>query len=257
MRREEQVGFSQRIRLEWLEYTANLVLAGNPRQEVAAALHDRLKDTLSVGSHVERGTRHKAISILMRVWVDPPPELHPLRNAGLVLLRSPEPSDRMLIHWGMCMAAYPFFGTVAAATGRVLQLQGNVGAAQVQQRLRERFGQRETVARAARRILRLFVDWDVLMETDRRGVYRIAEQRPIDNTSVAVWVAPAVLASRGNQSQPPTVLLRGPHLFPFEVAVPTLRELQGCSALEVTRHGLGQDVFVGLADTDSSRGRPG
>ena len=33
------------------------------------------------------------------------------------------------------------------------------GAAQVQRRLRERFGERETVARAARRILRAYIDW--------------------------------------------------------------------------------------------------
>ena len=28
-KRTEQIGFSQRVRLEWLEQTANLVLAGN------------------------------------------------------------------------------------------------------------------------------------------------------------------------------------------------------------------------------------
>ena len=58
----------------------------------------------------------------------------------------------MLVHWCMCMAAYPFFGTVADATGRLLRLQGTAAAAQIQRRLRERLGERETVARAARRV---------------------------------------------------------------------------------------------------------
>ena len=32
--RQKQIGFSQRIRLEWLQYTANLVLAGNDNAAV-------------------------------------------------------------------------------------------------------------------------------------------------------------------------------------------------------------------------------
>ena len=168
-----QIGFSQRIRLDWLEYTANLVLAGNSREEIVAALGERLKEKLSVGSRPARGNnRDKAITILTRVWVTVPGELQPLRDEGLDHLRCRGPGDRMLVHWCMCMAAYPFFGTVADAVGRLLRLQGTAGAAQVQRRLRERFGERETVARAARRILRAYIDWGVLLETGEKGIYR-------------------------------------------------------------------------------------
>ena len=72
----------------------------------------------------------------------------------------------------MCIAVYPFFGTVADAVGRLLRLQGTAGAAQVQRRLRERFGERETVTHAARRILRAYIDWGILEETDQKGLYR-------------------------------------------------------------------------------------
>lgn len=255
MTREHQIGFSQRIRLEWLEYAANLVLAGNPRDEVVVALGQHLKETLSVGSEAERGTRNKAITILMKVWVNVPPQLVALRDAGLAFLRHSNANERMLVHWCMCAAVYPFFGTVAGVTGRVLRLQGDVGAAQVQRRLREQYGQRETVARAARRILRLFVDWGVLLESDRHGLYRSAENRPVDETALAVWAAKAVLASRDNESQPPAALLHGPHLFPFEVELPAIRELEACNAFEITRHGLDQDVFVSLAETHPSHRR--
>ena len=64
----------------------------------------------------------------------------------------------MLVHWCMCMAACPFFGTAADAAGRLLRLQGTAAAAQIQHRLRERLGERETVARAARRVLMASID---------------------------------------------------------------------------------------------------
>ena len=123
----KQIGFSQRIQLEWLEYTANLVLAGNKTDEVVAALRERLKDKLSVGNEPERGNRDKAITILTKVWVTVPGDLRTLRDEGLDILRHSDASDRMLVHWCMCMAVYPFFGVVADATGRLLRLQGNRG----------------------------------------------------------------------------------------------------------------------------------
>lgn len=64
----QQVGFSQRIQLSWLEYTAQLVLAGKSRDEINDALQEHLQDKLSVGHQVERGNREKAITILLKVW---------------------------------------------------------------------------------------------------------------------------------------------------------------------------------------------
>jgi hypothetical protein len=49
-RRTDQIGFSQRVRLEWLEQTANLVLAGNDKAAINQALEELLKDKVSIGS---------------------------------------------------------------------------------------------------------------------------------------------------------------------------------------------------------------
>ena len=253
MKRRGQIGFSQRIHLDWLEYTANLVLAGNPREEIVAALGERLKEKLSVGNQPERGNRDKAITILTKVWVTVPRELHPLRDEGLNHLRRQDSSDRMLVHWCMCMAVYPFFGTVADAVGRLLRLQGTTGAAQVQRRLRERFGERETVARAARRILRAYIDWGVLLETDEKGLYRGAAKRDIIDTSLAVWAIKAVLFAAGDSPRSVSALLRGPQLFPFDIALPSVREIQACAVLEISRHGLDQEVLLGLSKLDTLR----
>ena len=247
MKRRGQIGFSQRIQLDWLEYTANMVLAGNSRDEIIVALDERLRETLSVGNDPERGNRDKAITILLKVWVTVPHELRMLRDEGLELLQRSDTNNRMVVHWCMCMAAYPFFGTVAEAAGRLLRLQGIVGTAQVQRRLREQFGERETVARAARRILRVFIDWGVLLETGEKGLYRGAMKRPVDNLPLAIWTIEAVLRTMSGQPRPATALLHGPHVFPFDLAVPSTRELESCSALEVIRHGLDYEALLGLA----------
>ena len=222
MKRKEQIGFSQRIQLDWLEYTTNLVLAGNSRDEIVAALSERLRDQLSVGNDPERGNRDKAITILTKIWVTVPNELQALRDEGLEFLQRLPTSDRMLVHWCMCMAVYPFFGTVAEATGRLLRLQGTAAAAQVQRRVREQLGERETVSRAARRILRAFVDWGALLETDEKGIYRGASKRAVDDMPLVIWVIKAILVARGAKLRSPSSLLRGRHLFPFDIASPQI-----------------------------------
>ena len=246
MNRRVQVGFSQRIRLDWLEYTANLVLAGNPRDEIIAALSERLREKLSVGNDPERGNRDKAISILTKVWVTVPKDLQALRDEGLDHLRTGGPSERMLVHWCMCMAVYPFFGTVADAVGRLLRLQGTAGASQVQRRLRERYGERETVARAARRILRAYIDWGVLHETDEKGLYRGATKRHIDDTPLALWTIRAILFATGDTPRSASTLLGGPHHFPFDLPLPSFTELEACEALEISRHGPEQAILLAL-----------
>ena len=248
MNRRGQIGFSQRIQLEWLDYTVNLVLAGNSRQEIVTALGDRLRGALSVGNNPQRGTRDKAITILTKTWVAVPGELETLRDRGLDFLQRLPMSDRMLVHWCMCMAVYPFFGTVADATGRLLRLQGTAGAAQVQRRLREQFGERETVARAARRILRTFIDWGVLLETGKKGLYCGAAKRAVDDVSLSVWAIAAVLAAKGGSSQRATTLLHGPHLFPFDIALPPVRSMEADGNLDVIRHGLDHEILIGLAE---------
>jgi len=70
------------VRLEWLEQTANLVLAGNDKAAVNEALQELLKDKVSVGGQAERGNREKIITILLKTWLTVPSELESLRVAG-------------------------------------------------------------------------------------------------------------------------------------------------------------------------------
>ena len=77
----------------------------------------------------------------------------------------------MILHWGMVLAVYPFWGEVALRTSRLLRLQGSAAAAHIQRRIREQYGERETVSRAGRRVLRSYGDWGVLKGSGARGVY--------------------------------------------------------------------------------------
>jgi hypothetical protein len=242
-----QVGFSQRIQLPWLEQTTNLILAGNSRSEIKTNLHELLSEQLSGGKTTSRGSLEKTISILFKTWLVGRPEWPFIREKGLDLLRELPVRQHLPIHWGMTMAVYPFFGAVAETTGRLLQLQDTVGASQVQRRLKERYGERETVSRSVRRILRVFSDWGVLEDTQTRGMYRSkGEKQQIHNEVMNIWLIVARLATIGGGSESFQTIIQHPSFFPFQINKPSLQLLKEWHELNVSQYGFGDDNLVSL-----------
>jgi hypothetical protein len=238
-----QVGFSQRIRLEWLEYTANLVLAGNSRSAVADALQELLMDKVSVGGEAERSNRSKTITILTRIWSTAPSELEAFRTRGLELMCQIPLQDRIVLHWGMTAAAYPFWADVAIQVGRLMRLQGAASAAQVQRRMAERYGQRETVSRATRRVMSSFVDWGVLSRAEEKGVYVPGFSVPVSDPRLVSWLVEATLRAGPSSVAPLSDIIASPALFPFILgAIHPWDLIQSSGSLEVFRHGIDVDL---------------
>ena len=253
--RINQVGFSQRIQLEWFEQTTQLILAGNGRAAVKDSLQRLLQERVSVGSDAVRGNRGKVISILMKTWLTVPVGLEPLRNEGLNLLRGLNGNDRIVLHWGMASAAYPFWSVVAAYTGRLLRLQRVAIAAQIQRRVRERYGERETASRAARRVLRSFIDWGVLAETRHKGVYGPGDRYLIQDPRLIAWMLEASLRARARRFAPMKDLIESPSLFPFHIRhVPAEHVVSLSPRLDILRHGM-NDNLVTLCEEGPTRSK--
>ena len=243
--RIDQIGFSQRVRLEWVARTANLVLAGNDPTTINEMLQALLKDKVSIGGEAERGNREKIITILLKIWQKVPPKIEGLRLEGLELLKRLPSDDHLAVHWGMVMAVYPFWSAVAGQVGRLLKLQGTVAAAQVQRRIREQYGERETVSRAARRVLRSYLDWGVLQETGRKGIYTTGKSIAVEDSRLIAWLVEASLQARGNGSAPLKDLLDSPSLFPFQLKPMPAESLPALSSkLDILRHGLDDDLVL-------------
>ena len=243
--RQTQIGFSQRIRLEWFEQTADLILAGNDRTLIKETLQILLQDSVSVGGSAVRCNREKVITILLKTWFTVPSELEQLREDGLNILQGLDRKDRIVVHWGMVLAAYPFWGAVAAHTGRLLRLQGTAAAAHVQRRVKEEYGERETASRAARRVLRSFIDWGVLKETHDKGVYNLGQLYTVEEPELIAWLVEASLHSRLDRAAAVRDLLDSPSIFPFRMSHFAADHVASLSPrLDLLRHGLDDRLVI-------------
>jgi hypothetical protein len=236
------IGYNRTVKLRWLDETVDLFLAGMSEADIYEALRDRLKDELSVGSTAPRGSREKTITILMKTWVRVPLPLRELRKDGVQLLHGVRRSERLPLHWGMTMAAYPFWRVVADVTGRLFRLQGTAAPMQVQRRVKELLGEREAVARSARYVLRAFADWGVIVDSGRKGEYSPSASYPVTNPKVASWLLETAVISAPDGVTDFQSLVNGPCLFPFQLGRIGADQLAASGRLEVVRHGLEQTI---------------
>jgi SNF2-related domain len=173
-----------------------------------------------------------------------PRELMLFRDDGLAHLNQLPLTDHLAVHSGMTIAVYPFVGVVAETVGRLLRLQGSCAAAQVQRRVREQLGERETVARAARRVLRCFMDWGVLQEAKEKGVYHAVPVRSVTDKKLAAWLIEATLLVNGSNVAPLKAVMQTPMLFPLSIGPLGMGDLEGHDRLEWFRQGLDEEMVI-------------
>lgn len=238
------VGFSQRIRLEWLEHTAQLAVAGHERAAIEADLDSMLGSHFSVGGTAIRGQRGKTVTVLVRTWLAVEPKDVPFRDEGLRLLAETSAEQHVCFHWGMTVVNYPFFGLVAETVGRLLRLQGSCSALQVRRRIQEKLGARDQVDRSTRRAVRSFVDWDVLKDGSRKGTYIPAESVVVRDNQVAAWLVESCIRATGASSAPLQALTASPMLFPFSLPRLAPTDFARSSRLDLQRTGLDVDTVT-------------
>jgi len=201
-KRHESIGIKQAIRIEWLDKAVNLLLSGLDAKSIRAELHDYLSERKGDGSTGERSknTRSFAVNNIMNIWVTPAKEILPLRDDALNLLKE-KPDLAKAMHWTMICAAYPFWYNTAVQTGRLLNLQDQVTQKQIIARLKEHYGDRNTIERYAKYVISAFVYWDVLEETNDKGCYTQGKIiKVMDENAIALLCEAMLLAIKEGKS---------------------------------------------------------
>lgn len=243
--RHEKLGVKQTIRYEWMQKATNLMLSGLDARTIREELHQFLSDRKGNGSEEVRSenTRTFVVNNLMNIWVSPEPDLIPFRDASLAVLREGQ-SSALAVHWGMISAAYPFWLQVASQVGRLLALQDQITRPQIFARVKEQYGDREVIARNSRYIVRSFVAWGVLTNTNNKGCYEIADLANIFDTNVAALLLESILLATLEAKGSLHSLLSHPACFPFRMPALTGNLVMQCNTrVEVARHGLNEELL--------------
>lgn len=244
-KRHETIGIKQAIRAEWLDKAVNLLLSGLDAKSIRTELHEYLSERKGDGSTGERSenTRSFAVNNIMNIWVTPAKEILPLRDDALRLIKE-KPDLTQTMHWAMLCAAYPFWYNTAVQTGRLLNLQDQVTQKQIISRLKEHYGDRDTIGRYAKYVIRAFVYWNVLKESDDKGCYTQGTiNELIDEDAIALICEAMLLATKEGKC---TIgdFINSPGLLPFHLpSITTARLASLNSRLTLSSYSAGDEYI--------------
>lgn len=126
-----------------------------------------------------------------------------------------------------------------------MTLQDQVTQAQIVHRLKEQYGDRSTVSRYARYVIRSFVAWGVLKDAEAKGCYESSVPMNLADHNLVVLMFEAALHTIPEGRGVLSLLLKHPAFFPFHLSVITGAFIdQHSDRVDVVRYGLDDEMLT-------------
>lgn len=244
-RRHEKLGIKQTIQKEWMDRTVRMMLAGLSETEIRSELDEYLSTQKQSGGVGRRGEKTYGMAIsLLASWFAPEKDLRLFRDDALTLAKNIKQTEWLPLHWAVISASYPFWLNVAKQVGRLLNLQNQITQAQVFNRLKEQYGDRETVSRNARYTVRSFVAWDVLEDSNKKGCYERTVPIAVVDLDLAILMFESALLASSEAKSALGLLTSNPAFFPFRLPAMTGDFVsQHSERIDVMRYGLDDELL--------------
>jgi len=234
---KKAVGFDQKIQLHQLDFIANEI----PRMASKDALYQLVDERLMADIGGAK-SRANARTILFKIWFLVSDEHIELRDRALEMFQRSTREERLVLHWGMCLLAYPFFKDTVEQLGYLFSLQDELTSEQIGRKVKSLYGERRRVEVSVNAVLSSLRSWGVL-DMAKRNTYSIAAKTNISSSELKKWLVQVMLIVTGKTVIELGHLSGEPCIFPFELSV-LESELSG-NHLEITRQGIGR-LLVGL-----------
>ena len=232
------VGISQKTKRAWLDALLDRLTQTTDEADLRLFLDKHLKVELP-----GKESRAKSAGIILRIWSGIPLERVSLRDRAVAMLPRISGQERIWLHWGMTVLAYPFFRDAAEVVGRLLALQDDFTTAQVQARMLTTWGDRATSKEAAQKLITTLVDWEVLRSTKTKGHFLLARKVTASIPELQLWLLEALLAASAADEIEAQQLLRLPESFPFTISV-GVADLRRYEGFNIHRQGLDMDMVA-------------
>jgi hypothetical protein len=235
---DKGIGFNRNILLPWLEAAARFRLESDSPEVIRERLQGVLGERLRSAEN-----RRKAIDILINIWVHSREASAALYDEGLARFPTAQgPDQRIAVHYGMVLLAYPFFREAVAVIGQLGRRGSRVSSGEVKRRLMATRGQLGSLGKAVERVVYSLRDWGLLEDTGQQHIYAVpGRQREVGDAGLQAWLLACALTSHPAEELPYLDLVRLPELFPFHITM-GLDALRASPHFAVSRQGGGWEA---------------
>jgi len=194
---------------EWLDAALRIAAQEDQPSDRRDLLDVALREDLPAPA-----ARDKTLVALSHVWLTPPVVTEPMIRWAIGT--APALDDTHPLHVGALLATYPFFGDVCAAVGRMTALGQPAHTPEIRRRVRERWGDRQTVDVAAQRCIRTLRSLGLLVGDTGSSTSRTAPRLKVPR-ALRAWLIHALLISRGIDAVDEREVRKAPELFGLDL----------------------------------------
>lgn len=230
------VGFDRHVDKAWMDQSAKLVLAGNGLKEINEKLDEYLLPSIAGET-----SRRKTKNILAATWAKSLPFELAYKQQAAKLFANADKQERLVIHFGMSVATYPFFMTLSKILGRLFKLQDEVSNTEFYRRVIESVGDRESIKRAAARYLQSLVEWG-LLESSGKASVKPGVKIQVDDSDLITWLYASVLFSTDRDRLSTDEITSDPCWFPFEISHGYFKYTES-TIIQVVHQGVGNTLI--------------
>ena len=206
---KKAVGFDQKITVSQLDTVVSLYQSDMKKEEFYKILNQALLEEIK-----GEKSRKNVITILMKIWVLVEPDHRWLRDAALKLYLDATKEERLALHWGMVLLAYPFFRECTENIGRQFRLNGNATSQKILARIKSIYGDRRRVEVSLSAVLSTLRSFQVIDE-EKKTVLCAHEPVFIMNEAIGTWLGAVSLYSQ-DKAAIPLNARNDSSIFPFD-----------------------------------------
>jgi hypothetical protein len=230
------IGFDRYIERSWLEQVAEWVVQGNSRDDLQQLVDDYLAPFINGATSLR-----KTKNVLFGVWVNTSDKNRPFKEQAINHLKTCTREERLALHWGLSIASYPFFASLARLIGRLLRLQDDIISKELVRRSVEQHGDTESVRRATVRLLQSFGEWGVLIP-ESKSLFHPPEKIKLNNPELVTWLLASVFFSNGRDRISIEEIMSDPAWFPFDITQGAF-QLNHSPILEIVHQNVGDTLL--------------
>ncbi|CCJ33849.1 hypothetical protein [Caloramator australicus] len=231
------VGFLKPVKLEWLNLTVEELKKGNDSENIRQFLKDYISNF-----YQSKDTIRKAAAILMNAWVDV--EYKNIRDFALDLYDNVKEEEKIALHYGLMMIAFPIFNDIVSLIGKALYLDERFKLENIKNKIYEKWGERQTLKYSIDRIIMSLKEWG-LIENEKIGIYKSGKKIIIENAQVKAFLIACYLIA---QNRDYIDIVEAENLysfFPFLYNL-NLTELNNIDIL--SKNNIGSNIVIGVKD---------
>ena len=224
----EYVGFITNIKPEWMDLAYQCRINGMSKEEAKPVIEEKVALTYKAKENILKTRR-----VLETIFYDTPSWIV---EDSLSIYRSLTDEEKLPLYWALLIGTFPIFYDTCRSVGTIAEYRDVVTITQARQPVYEKWGARNIIHQAVKKVFQTMKDFGVVVATGKPGAVSLTKHQ-VSQTRLVNYLAVAVLTGTGSSYLTWESIIGNRALFPYEVSHVTQADIPACNVNCLERMG--------------------